>query len=75
MLLYNKFFSDDTPASNRKAWMVMMGIYGLLAAAGLYFLVYSIFLIDQINWRILVQALILIFLGGGGFRISLKGKA
>jgi len=75
MLLYNKFFSEDTPASNRKAWMIMMGIYGVLAVAGLYFLVYSIFLTDQINWRTLVQALILLLLGGGGLRISLRGKA
>lgn len=74
MLLYNKFFSEDTPESNRRAWMIMMGIYCVLAAAGLYFLIHSIFLADQINWRTLVQALILLFLGGGGVRISLKGK-
>jgi hypothetical protein len=74
MLFYNKFFSEDTPASNRRAWKIMMGIYGVLAVAGLYFLVYSIFLADQINWRTLVQALILILLGGGGVRISLRGR-
>jgi MFS family permease len=72
MLLYNKFFSEDTPDSNRKARIIMMGIYCVLAAAGLYFFVHSIFLADQINWRTLVQSLILLLLGGGGVRISLK---
>ncbi|MFC2166036.1 hypothetical protein ACFLT2_13700, partial [Acidobacteriota bacterium] len=75
MLLYNKFFSENTPVSNRRARMIMMGIYVILALAGLYFFIYSIFLVDQINWRIMVQSVILLFLGGGGIRISLKGKA
>jgi len=74
MLLYNKFFSEDTPESNRRAWMIMLGIYCVLAAAGLYFLVYSVFFPDQINWRTMVQALILLFLGMGGVRISLRRK-
>jgi len=75
MLLYNKFFSEDTPESNRRAWMIMMGLYSVLALAGLYFLVYSLFLVDQIQWRTMVQALILLMLGGGGIKISLKRKA
>jgi POT family proton-dependent oligopeptide transporter len=75
MLLYNKFFSEDTPESNRRARMIMMGLYGILALAGLYFLFYSLILADQIQWRTMVQALILLILGGGGIRISLKGKA
>ncbi len=74
MLLYNKFFSEDTPEINRRAWKIMMGIYVILAASGAYFLIYSLFLADQIQWRTFVQSLILLILGGGGIKISLKRK-
>jgi len=74
MLLYNKFFSEDTPETNRGAWKIMMGLYFILAASGLYFLIYSLFLTDQILWRTFVQSLILLILGGGGMKISLKKK-
>jgi POT family proton-dependent oligopeptide transporter len=74
MLLYNKFVSDDTPETNRRAWKIMSGIYVILAVSGIYFLIYSLFLADQIQWRTFVQSLILLILGGGGIRISLKRK-
>ncbi|MBN2199289.1 MAG: MFS transporter, partial [Candidatus Aminicenantes bacterium] len=64
MLLYNTFFSEDTPRTNRRAWRIMLGVYGLLALAGLYFLVESLFLSPQIQVRTLVQSLILLGLGG-----------
>jgi hypothetical protein len=72
MLLYNKFFSEDTPQTNRLAWRIMLIIYLVLAAAGLYFLVYSLFLAPEIQWRTLVQAVIMLGLGGGGIWISRK---
>jgi len=74
MLLYNKFFSEDTPETNRRAWKVMLGIYVILAASGVYFLIYSLLLADQIQWRTFVQSLILLILGAGGIKISLKKK-
>jgi POT family proton-dependent oligopeptide transporter len=74
MLLYNKFFSEDTPETNRRAWKIMGGIYLILAAFGLFFLIHSLFLADQIQWRTLIQSLILLIMGGGGMRISLKRK-
>ena len=74
MLLYNKFFSEETPETNRRAWKIMMGIYFVLAAFGLYFFIHSLFLADEIQWRTLIQSLILIIMGGGGMRISLKRK-
>jgi predicted membrane channel-forming protein YqfA (hemolysin III family) len=74
MLLYNKFFAEDTSTTNRRAWKIMMGIYCVLAAFGLYFFIHSIFLADQIQWRTLIQSLILLIMGGGGMRISLKKK-
>ena len=74
MLLYNKFFSEDTPRTNRRAWGIMLGVYGFFALAGLYFLVEALFLAPQVQVRTLVQSLILLGLGGGGLAISLGGK-
>ncbi len=72
LLLYNKYFSKDTPQANRKAWKVMLGIYIVLTAGGLYFFIYSLFLAPEIQWKTFVQSLILLALGGGGIWISLK---
>ncbi len=74
MLLYNKFFSEDTPETNRRAWRIMLGIYFILAASGVYFLIYSLLLSDPIQWRTFVQSLILLIIGGGGVLISRKRK-
>jgi hypothetical protein len=72
MLLYNRFFSKDTPETNQLARKIMLGIYIVLALAGVYFFVLAIFLSAQVQWKIFVQALILLALGGGGIAISLK---
>jgi dipeptide/tripeptide permease len=72
MLLYNKFFSEDTPEANFRAWKIMLGVYSVLAAAGVYFLISSLFFSEQVQFRTLIQALILMGLGGGGMFISLK---
>ena len=52
----------------------MMGIYILLAAAGVYFVVLALFLSDQVQWKTFIQALIMLVFGGGGVWFSLKGK-
>ena len=74
MLLYNKFFSEATPETNRRAWQIMLGVYCALCAAGVYFLISSLFFADQVQFRTLIQALIMLGLGGGGVLISLKRK-
>jgi len=71
MVLYNKFFSQDTPEANRRAWKIMLGIYILFAGAGLYFFIYTLFIAPQIKWTTLAQSLIMLLIGGGGMRISL----
>jgi hypothetical protein len=72
LLLYNRFFSEETPVANRRAWKIMLGIYSILALGGVYFFIYSIFLAPQIQWKTFVQSLILLGLGGGGIRISTR---
>ncbi len=74
MLLYNRFFSQDTPETNRRAWKVMFGIYILIAAAGLYFFIFALFLSPEVQWRTFVQALIMMAFGGGGIAISIRRK-
>ena len=74
MLLYDRYFSDDTPKTNRQAWRIMFGVYSVIGVAGIFFLIQAVFLAEQIQWKTLVQSLIMLALGGGGILISLKGK-
>ncbi|MBN1271016.1 MAG: hypothetical protein JXB26_01990 [Candidatus Aminicenantes bacterium] len=73
MLLYNRFFAEDTPKSNRRARLVMMIAYGIIALVGFYFFVYSLFLTPQVQWKTFVQSIIMLGLGGGGiFTCTIK---
>ncbi len=74
MLLYNKFFAKDTPLTNRRAWKIMLGLYFIFCLAGIYFFIKAAFLVEQVQWRMLVQSLILLGLGGGGIHLSLKKR-
>jgi uncharacterized protein YqgC (DUF456 family) len=73
MLLYNRYFAEDTAATRRKAWKIMLGVYAFLGAAGLFFLVRS-FTGETIQWKSVVQSVILIGLGGGGMVLSLRRR-
>ncbi len=72
MLLYNRHFSQDTPQANRRAWKIMLAFYALIAVAGIYFFIASLFLVPQIRWQTFVQSLIMLGLGSGGVVLSLK---
>jgi hypothetical protein len=74
MLLYDRFLSADTPKTNRQAWVIMLGVYSVISVAGIIFLIQAVFLTEQIQWKTLVQSLIMLALGSGGVLISLKGK-
>jgi len=74
MLLYDRFFSEDTPRTGKRAWKVMLVIYVVIAAAGGFFLVQSLFLAAQVQWKTFAQSMIMLALGGGGIAISMKGK-
>jgi len=74
MLLYDRYLSADTPKTNRQAWGIMLGVYSVIGAAGVFFLIQAVFLSEQIQWKTFVQSLIMLALGGGGVLISLKGK-
>jgi POT family proton-dependent oligopeptide transporter len=74
MLLYNRFFSEDTPQTNLWAWRTMLGIYVVIAVAGTYFLIQSLVISPEVQWRTLTQSLIMLALGGGGTIISIRRK-
>ncbi len=74
MLLYDRFFSEDTPETNLRAWRIMLGIYVIITAAGIYFFIQSLLISPQVQWRTLVQSLIMLAIGGGGTYISLRRK-
>lgn len=75
MLLYNRFFSQDTPETNRLARKIMIGIYVFFIGAGIYFFIASLLLSAQIQWKTFIQAVILLGLGGGGISVSFRKES
>jgi len=75
LLFYNRFFSADTPATNRHARRIMIGIYLLLLILGGWFFAFSAFAGDTVAYKTMVQAVIMILIGAGGIIISLKHPA
>jgi POT family proton-dependent oligopeptide transporter len=74
MLLYNRFFAEDTEVTRKRAWRIMVGVYAVLALAGVVFLGQSLLDPEGIQWKTLIQSVILMGLGGGGMTLSLKRK-
>jgi POT family proton-dependent oligopeptide transporter len=72
MLLYNRFFAEDTPETNRRAWKIMLVVYVILFGAGAYFFIRSLLAAPEIQWKTLVQSVIMLGMGGGGVTLSLK---
>lgn len=74
LIVYNRLFSADTPATNRTARYVMMLVYVLLLAVGVWFLYTSTMIAAKVNYRTVVQAVIMLLIGAGGIAISLRPK-
>jgi hypothetical protein len=73
LMLYNRFFAEDTPAANAKARKIMTAIYTLLLLIGAWFLYRGLFGGPEPQYRTVVQAALMIALGGGGLFVSVKG--
>lgn len=69
LVLYNKYFAADTPETNARARTIMIGVYSALIILGSFF-VYSSLLSDEISYKTLVQATIMLLIGAGGIFIS-----
>ena len=72
LIIYDRVFAADTPATNEKARKIMLGIYLLLLAAGLLFVRSAVFAGPGISYKTLVQAVIMLLLGAGGTAVSLR---
>ncbi|MCC6131167.1 MAG: MFS transporter [Acidobacteria bacterium] len=75
LLAYNHFFSTDTPESNARARQLMIVGYALILIAGCFFLYRGAFAGSEIVYRTVVQAVIMLGLGGGGLAISFRKPA
>ncbi len=73
LVLYNRFFAESTPKANKSAKKIMTGIYGLLVLAGGWFL-YDAFHAQEIKYKTIVQAAIMLLIGLGGIFISLRHR-
>lgn len=71
LLLYNRYFSEDTAQVNRRARWIVSAIYLLLILAGMYML-FQAFAGTGISWKMVAGSIILIFVGSGGWFVTRK---
>ncbi|MBI4810931.1 MAG: MFS transporter [Ignavibacteriales bacterium] len=71
LVLYNRFFAQETPQANKISRQIMFAIYfGLIFLGGWFS--YDALIGETIAYKTMVQALIMFVIGGGGIWISLK---
>lgn len=73
MIVYNRFFALDTPQTNARARRIMVGVYILIIVLGAVFMYDALFRGEAVAYKVLVQSLIMLVLGGGGLAISRRG--
>jgi MFS family permease len=74
LILYNRFFANDTPTTNARARQLMIAIYGGLVIFGGWFLYTSVFGGESVLFKTMVQASIMLLIGCGGLAISMKHR-
>ncbi len=74
LMFYNRAFAADTPETNARARTIMIGVYLLLLVVGIWFFYSSVFGGGSVNYRTMIQATIMLLIGGGGVLISLRGR-
>jgi POT family proton-dependent oligopeptide transporter len=72
LFFYNRTFAVETPETNARARRIMIAVYVLLLSVGVWFLYTSVFGGQEIAYKTMIQAVIMLFIGGGGVAISLK---
>ena len=75
LTFYNRFFSEDTPKTNSRARSIMIGIYSVLVVIGGLFFYSSIYGGETVQYKTMVQAIIMILIGAGGLFISLRSSS
>ena len=75
LLLYNRFFAVESPAGRRLARRIMIGVYAAVVIMGGWALYTSTLAAATIAYRTLVQASIMLLIGGGGIAVSLRERS
>ncbi|MBI5476720.1 MAG: MFS transporter [Ignavibacteriales bacterium] len=73
LVSYNRFLSADTPKANKISRQLMIAVYSVLIILGGWFL-YNSVSAETIAYKTMVQATIMLVIGGGGIAISLRHK-
>ncbi len=73
LLIYNRFFAVNTPKTNMLARRVMFVIYICLLLTGIAFF-YNSISGEAVSYKLMVQSILMILLGGGGLLITIKHK-
>ncbi len=73
LLAYNRAFAIDTPKANADARKIMIGIYTLLLAGGVWFFISSLQGAD-VAYKTMVQSVIMVLIGIGGLLVSFARK-
>lgn len=74
LMFYNRAFAADTPETNARARTIMIGVYVVLLLVGCWFFYSSAFAGTSVNYKTMIQAIIMLLIGGGGVAISFKGS-
>jgi POT family proton-dependent oligopeptide transporter len=70
LIFYNKAFAIETPETNARARRIMIGVYLLLLLVGGWFFYTSVFGGPDVAYKTMIQAVIMLLIGGGGMAIS-----
>jgi nitrate reductase gamma subunit len=73
LLFYNRAFSQDTPATRTRARSIMIVVYSLICVAGAWFLI-STLGAATISYKTMIQAIIMMTIGGAGMMVSMKKR-
>jgi len=71
LIFFARAFTADTPETNRRARAIMRGVYALIFVIGLWFS-YTAFSATPVQYRVAVQSIIFLALGGAGVAVTLK---
>jgi dipeptide/tripeptide permease len=72
LIAYNRYCAPDTPAANRLARRLMLALYAAVLFIGGWFFYESTIVASAIEYKTMVQALIMLAVGGSGLWISLR---
>ncbi|HXG00997.1 MAG TPA: hypothetical protein VNL69_09425, partial [Bacteroidota bacterium] len=74
LVLYNRYFAADTPATNIRARRIMLAIYSVLVLVGGWFFYTAALRGETVSYKTIVQSVIMLLIGAGGMVVSLNRR-